>query len=106
MAEAQTNRKLVAILAADVAGYSRMMDRDEVGTLAALKHHRRFVFGPVVAQYKGRVIKLIGDGTLVEFGSVVDAVNCALSLQRTTTSPEVSSSKIVLRIGVNLGDVI
>lgn len=107
MAEAQTNRKLAAILAADVVGYSRMMASDEAGTLAALKHHRQFVFNPAVAQHNGRVIKLIGDGTLVEFSSVVDAVNCALSVQTTTTSQHVvSAPKIVLRIGVNLGDVI
>ena len=82
-----TNRRLAAILAADVVGYSRMMATDEVGTLAALKHHRQSVFNPLVAQRNGRIIKLIGDGTLVEFSSVVDAVNCAVSVQRMQTEP-------------------
>ena len=106
MAEARINRRLTAILAADVVGYSRMMASDEAGTLAALKHHRQFVFNPAVARYDGRVIKLIGDGTLVEFGSVVDAVSCALSVQRAAASAEAPVSSIRLRIGVNLGDVI
>ena len=106
MAEARINRRLSAILAADVVGYSRMMASDEAGTLTALKHHRQFVFNPAVARYDGRVIKLIGDGTLVEFGSVVDAVSCALSVQRAAASIEAPVSSIRLRIGVNLGDVI
>ena len=105
MAEARIKRKLAAILAADVVGYSRMMASDEAGTLDALKHHRQFVFNPAVARYEGRVIKLIGDGTLVEFSSIVDAVNCALSVQRAAVGTEAVSS-IRLRIGVNLGDVI
>jgi adenylate cyclase len=103
----QTNRRLAAILAADVVGYSRMMGADEAGTLAALKHHREAVFDPAVAQYKGRVVKLIGDGTLVEFASVVDAVKCALAVQRAAkTMAEPNGKGIVLRIGINLGDVI
>ena len=81
MVEASQNRRLAAILAADVVGYSRMMAGDEAGTLAALKRHREAVFDPAVAAHNGRVFKLIGDGTLVEFGSVVDAVKCALSIQ-------------------------
>jgi adenylate cyclase len=102
-----TNRRLTAVLAADVVGYSRMMAADETGTLAALKLHRETVFDPTVAQHRGRIVKLIGDGTLVEFLSVVDAVNCALAIQRAIkqqTSP--SENAIVLRIGINLGDVI
>jgi TolB-like protein/class 3 adenylate cyclase/Tfp pilus assembly protein PilF len=106
MAGAHTNRRLAAILAADVVGYSRMMASDEAGTLAALKHHRDVVFDPAVAEHNGRVVKLIGDGTLVEFGSVVDAVNCALSVQRTIASETTPGPKITLRIGVNLGDII
>ena len=78
----QTNRRLAAILAADVVGYSRMMGADEAGTLTTLKRHRETVFDPAVAAHKGRVVKLIGDGTLVEFASVVDAVKCALAIQR------------------------
>jgi adenylate cyclase len=100
MAEARSNRRLAAILAADVVGYSRMMAADEAGTLAALKRHREVVFNPAVAGHNGRIVKLIGDGTLVEFGSVVDAVNCALAVQRTV------DPSITLRIGVNLGDII
>ena len=102
-----TNRRLTAVLAADVVGYSRMMGVDEAGTLAALKRHRETVFDPAVTQHRGRVVKLIGDGTLVEFLSVVDAVNCALAIQRAInqqTKPV--ENAIVLRIGINLGDVI
>jgi len=103
------NRKLAAILAADVVGYSRMMAADEAGTLAALKRHRETVFDPAVAAHHGRVVKLIGDGTIVEFASVIDAVNCALSVQRPAEqAPDqrASQAAIVLRIGINLGDVI
>jgi adenylate cyclase len=109
MAEPRVNRKLAAVLAADVVGYSRLMGADEVGTLAALKRHREVVFDPAVVAHNGRIVKLIGDGTLAEFGSVVDAVNCALAVQRTgTLMPDEKAPKpaIVLRIGINLGDVI
>ena len=109
MAEERINRKLAAILAADVVGYSRLMGADEAGTLAALKRHREAIFDPAVAAHNGRIVKLIGDGVIAEFGSVVDAVNCALSVQRSSaTTPDQSASQptIVLRIGINLGDVI
>jgi adenylate cyclase len=109
MAEERINRKLAAILAADVVGYSRLMASDEEATLAALKRHRQTVFEPAVAAHHGRIVKLIGDGAIVEFASVVDAVNCALSVQRSSDSLQDESShhpKIVLRIGINLGDVI
>ena len=108
MADIRINRKLAAILVADVVGYSRLMG-DEAGTLAALKRHREAVFDPAVAAHSGRIVKLIGDGVIAEFGSVVDAVNCALLVQRSgTTTPDQSASQpiIVLRIGINLGDVI
>ncbi len=105
MAEDQTNRRLAAILAADVVGYSRLMGANESGTLTALKAHRETVFDPAVARYKGRVVKLIGDGTLAEFASVVDAVNCALAIQRAVKA-QTAGSGIVLRIGINLGDII
>jgi class 3 adenylate cyclase len=82
MAEERVNRKLAAILAADVVGYSRLMGADEAGTLAASSTTGRSIFDPAVAAHNGRIVKLIGDGTIVEFGSVVDAVNCALSVQR------------------------
>src|SRR5271167_3327906 len=72
MTEERVNRKLAAILAADVVGYSRLMGADEAGTLAALKRHRETIFDPAVAAHNGRIVKLIGDGTIVEFGSVVD----------------------------------
>jgi adenylate cyclase len=109
MADTRINRKLAAILVADVVGYSRLMGADEAGTLAALKQFRETIFDPAVAAHNGRIVKLIGDGTIVEFGSVVDAVNCALSVQRSSpSSPDAPprQSTIVLRIGINLGDVI
>jgi adenylate cyclase len=82
MTEQRIHRRLAAILSADVVGYSRLMAADEAGTLAALKRHRESIFDPAVAAHNGRVVKLIGDGTIVEFASVVDAVNCALAVQR------------------------
>ena len=82
MAREHINRKLAAILAADIVGYSRLMGSDEEGTLSALKQHRQTIFDPAVAANNGRIVKLIGDGTIVEFGSVMDAVSCALSIQR------------------------
>ena len=109
MAEARVERRLAAILAADVVGYSRQMGADEAGTLAALKRHREIIFNPAVAAHNGRIVKLIGDGAIVEFGSVVDAVNCALSVQRSGAPlPDAAARQptIVLRIGINLGDVI
>ncbi len=107
MAEDQANRRLAAILAADVVGYSRMMGADEAGTLSALRRHRETVFDPAVAGHKGRIVKLIGDGTLVEFTSVVDAVKCALAIQRAVKAEaHPVGGGIVLRIGINLGDVI
>jgi len=105
MAEDQTNRRLAAVLASDVVGYSRMMGADEAGALRTLRRHRETLFDPAVTAHKGRIVKLMGDGTLVEFTSVVDAVKCALVIQRAikAQAPPVG---IVLRIGVNLGDVI
>src|SRR5215216_560183 len=102
-------RRLTAILAADVVGYSRLMGEDEVGTLARLKTCRREVVHPAIQNYHGRIIKLMGDGALVEFASVVDAVQCAVAIQRTMIQfdqgvPE--TQQIRFRIGVNLGDVI
>ena len=102
-------RRLVAILAADVVGYSGMMERDETGTLAALKAHRAELFDPKIAEHDGRIVKLMGDGALVEFASVVDAVECAAEIQRgmaARNEGEPEDTRIVLRIGVHLGDVI
>ncbi len=108
MAEVQTNRRLAAILAADVVGYSRLMAANEDGTLAALKHFRENLFNPAVAGHNGRIVKLIGDGTLVEFASVVDAVECAVAVQNAVANRILPPGEpaIQLRIGVNLGDVI
>src|ERR1700730_17907970 len=107
MPEERINRKLAAILAADVVGYSRLMGADEAGTLAALKRHRETIFDPAVAAHNGRLVQLIGDGGILAVGRLVDAVNCALSVQRSgATTPDQSASQplIVLRIGINLGD--
>lgn len=96
-------RKLAAILAADVVGYSKLMAEDEEATLRCLKAHRADVFDPKITEHSGRIIKLMGDGTLVEFSSVVDAVNCAIAIQSTLVETD---GPIRLRIGINLGDVI
>ena len=109
MAEIRAQRRLAAILAADVVGYSRLMEQDETGTLAALKARRHDVLAPVIAQHNGRVVKLMGDGVLVEFGSAVNAVQCAVELQKGFTGANegvAETQRIVLRIGINLGDVI
>jgi len=109
MAEKRAQRRLAAILAADVVGYSRLMEHDEAGTLAALKARRSDVLAPVVAQHNGRVVKVMGDGVLVEFGSAVDAVQCGVELQKGFTGANqgvAETLRIVLRIGINLGDVI
>ena len=82
MAEARVERRLAAILAADVAGYSRLMGVDEEGTLAALKARRRELIDPKIAEHRGRIVKTTGDGALVEFASAVDAVRCAIDIQR------------------------
>ncbi|HWY93135.1 MAG TPA: hypothetical protein VNY04_09540, partial [Chthoniobacterales bacterium] len=81
MAEARVERRLAAILAADVAGYSRLMGNDEIGTLAALKAYRREIVDPAIAAHHGRIVKTTGDGMLVEFASAVDAVTCAVKVQ-------------------------
>ena len=109
MDEAPRTRRLAAILAADVVGYSRMMAADESGTLDALKLHRDQVFEPAVVRNNGRTFKLIGDGTLVEFSSVVEAVQCAVEIQlgmikRNAEIPE--DRRISFRVGINIGDVI
>ena len=109
MASVLVKRRLAAILATDVVGYSHLMERDEAGTLAALKAVRRDVFDPAIAHHGGRVVKLMGDGALVEFASVVNAVECAVAIQRAMTDrgrAEPPNQRIVLRIGINVGDVI
>ncbi len=102
-------RRLAAILAADVVGYSRLMGEDESGTLDRLQAHRRELIDPAIAARGGRMVKLMGDGTLVEFASVVDAVQCAVEIQRAMTlrNAEVPEAwRIAFRIGINLGDII
>ena len=109
MAEERAQRRLAAILAADVVGYSRLMQRDEIGTLAALKTRRSEILQPVVSRHRGRIVKLMGDGVLVEFGSAVDAVECAVQLQKDMGAANAGlpeDGRIVLRIGINVGDVI
>src|SRR5262247_412190 len=108
MAEERSKRRLAAILAADVVGYSRLMESDEAGTLAALKSRRKQVLEPLVAKHQGRVFKVTGDGVLVEFASAVNAVQCAVELQQAMAAAnegQAEDRQIVLRIGVNLGDV-
>src|SRR5215468_4388556 len=102
-------RRLAAILAADVAGYSRLMGADEEGTLERLKAHRRQLIDPKISEHHGRIFKTTGDGLLAEFVSVVDAVRCAAEVQRGMLDREPDmpdEQRIRFRIGVNLGDVI
>jgi adenylate cyclase len=102
-------RRLSAIMAADVVGYSRLMSVNEVGTLTALKDHRAELIDPKIAQHQGRIVKLTGDGMLVEFPSVVNAVECATTIQREMRSRNVEvpeDRRIEFRVGINLGDVI
>jgi adenylate cyclase len=101
-------RRLAAILMADVVGYSRLMSVDEAGTLAALDTRRKTILEPLLAKHHGRLVKSMGDGVLVEFASAVDAVECAVALQAATQAanealPE--DRRIVIRVGINLGDV-
>ena len=109
MAEERVQRQLAAIMAADVVGYSRLMGADEAATLAALKAHRKELVDTKIAEHQGRIVKLTGDGMLVEFTSVVNAVACAAEIQRKMRErnadvPE--ERRIEFRIGINLGDII
>ena len=109
MAADRVERKLSAILAADVAGYSRLMGLDEEGTLASLNRHRRELVDPCVAKHRGRIVKTTGDGFLAEFGSVVDAVRCAVDVQAGMASrnAEMANDKrLEFRIGINVGDIV
>jgi len=100
-------RRLAAVLAADVAGYSRLMGADEVGTLDALKAHRREVIDPAIVGHRGRIVKTTGDGMLVEFASAVDAVTCAMAIQEKMAERNNGlTPKITFRIGINIGDII
>jgi TolB-like protein/class 3 adenylate cyclase len=105
----RVERKLAAIVAADIAGYSRLMGADEVGTLQALKAHRKALIDPMIATHHGRIVKTTGDGMLVEFASVVDAVTCSIAIQRGMISrnADVPEDKLILfRVGFNVGDII
>src|SRR6476620_3571016 len=109
MAEERIERRLAAILAADVVGYSRLVGIDEEGILAALKGLRNSLIDPKIAEYRGRIVKNPGDGALVEFASGVDAVRCAVETQRemaarTINIPE--DRRIAFRIGINIGDIV
>ena len=109
MAAPRVERRLAAILAADVVGYSSLMERDEDRTLVRLKAHRQEFIEPLIAEYQGRIVKLMGDGALVEFASVVDAVRCAVLIQQGMVEREAGvpeAERIRFRIGINLGDVI
>src|SRR5262245_47890843 len=109
MTEERIERRLAAILAADVAGYSRLMGIDEDGTLAALKAHRREIVNPKITEHHGRIVKTTGDGMLVEFASAVDAVRCALEVQQRMAERNVSlpeDRRIDFRVGINVGDIV
>jgi adenylate cyclase len=108
MVNEPVQRRLAAVLAADVVGYTRLMGADETGTLQRLNALRQQVLEPLIARHRGRIFKLIGDGLLVEFASVVDAVTCALAWQRAVGQHEENAGEkaFSFRIGINLGDVI
>ena len=105
----RVERRLMAVLAADVAGYSRLMAADEEGTLADLKSHRRALIDPKIRQHRGRIVKTTGDGMLLEFASAVDAVRCAVEVQRgmiARNEAVAQEKRIEFRIGINVGDII
>ena len=109
MAEAHVERRLAAVLAADVAGYSRLMGADEEGTLARLNAHRREFLEPTIAEHRGRIVKRTGDGILLEFGSAVDAIRCAIQTQRGMAQRNAAvpaDRRIEIRIGIHVGDII
>src|SRR5215469_15261651 len=108
MAEARVERRLAAVLAADVAGYSRLMGLDEVGTARTLREHR-VVADALVAKHGGRIVKTMGDGVLLEFPSVVDAVECAVAVQAVMAERNEgvpADRRMLFRIGINLGDIL
>ncbi len=109
MVDKRPPRRLAAILAADIVGYSRLLGADEAGTLAALRDIWTARFNPAVAEHGGRVVKMMGDGALVEFASAVDAVECAIAIQTAMADHAASRpgrDPVQLRIGVNLGDIV
>src|SRR5689334_19183145 len=109
MATVRAERRLTTIMAVDIVGYSRLIQTDEAANLAAIKALRSAVIDPLLAEYTGRIVKLMGDGALIEFGSVVDAVTCAIAVQKSLSARQADvppDRRIVFRIGVNLGDVV
>src|SRR6516165_7999284 len=109
MSERRVERRLAAILAADVAGYSRLVGEDEEGTLERLRVVRREVVDPMIEEHRGRIVRIAGDGLLLEFASVVDAVRCAVDTQREMALRNAelpANQRIEFRIGINLGDII
>ena len=109
MAEERLQRRLAAILSADVVGYSRLMGIDEARTLARLNALRRELIDPAIAAHSGRIVKLMGDGALMEFASAVDAVTCAIEIQKQLRDHDAASTEgdpIRFRIGINVGDII
>jgi adenylate cyclase len=107
VSEKRLDRRLAAVLAADVVGYSRLMGTDEAGTLEALKRHRREVVDPTIAAHNGRIVKSTGDGLLVEFASAVDAVTCAMAFQEQMAKRDNGAEpKMSFRVGINVGDII
>ena len=109
MAEGHVERRLAAILATDVVGYSLLMGADEVGTLAALKAHRKALVDPKIEECHGRIVKTTGDGMLVEFASIVDAVRCATEVNQGMVARNAGvpqESGIEFRVGINVGDII
>jgi class 3 adenylate cyclase len=109
MTRKATQRKLAAILAADVVGSGRLMGTDEMGTVTSLKSHRRESIDSGIAEHRGRIVKTTGDGMLVEFASVVDAVSCAVHIQRSMVRRNAAvpiDKQVIFRIGINVGDII
>src|SRR5262244_3463933 len=109
MSDQVPHRRLAAILAADVAGYSRLMGADEEGTLARLKAHRRELIDPKITEHRGRIVKTTGDGLLVEFSSVVDALRCATEIQNAMAESNAgiaAEKRLEFRMGINVGDIV
>ena len=102
-------RRLAAILAIDMVGYSRLTAADESGTIARHKHHREAIIDPQIAHYQGRIVKTTGDGLLAEFRSVIDTVDCAIAFQTGIAKEEAATpedKRILYRAGINLGDIV
>ena len=109
MTAGQFERRLSAIMATDIVGFSRFIETDEAKTLQTVRHHRSAVVEPLITSYNGRTVKLVGDGAIVEFSSVIDAVICAVAIQKALAESQQdvpADERLVYRIGINLGDVV